>query len=288
MSDRTIAAHAGFRPRVGRRKAGNALFRGSVLALGLLAVAPFFIVMYHVVVNGAAAINWDFLSQLPKPVGESGGGMINSIVGTLLIIALSVILSVPFGILSGIYLSENKRGALSSTTRLLVNVLQSVPSIVIGIVMYSWVVVPVRSFSALAGGIALALMMLPIVIKSTEEVLNLVPGGLKEGSLALGVPYHITMLRMIVPSSLGGILSGVMLAIARVAGETAPLLFTAFGNPYLNVNILKPVDAIPLMIYNYAKSPYESWLKMAWGASLVLIAIIFLLNIAVRSRRERI
>lgn len=288
MSDGTITASTGFRPRIRRRKAGNALFRGGVLALGLLAIAPFFIVMYHVVVNGAAAINWDFLSQLPRPVGESGGGMVNSIVGTLLIIALSVILSVPFGILSGIYLSENKRGKLGAATRLLVNVLQSVPSIVVGIVMYSWVVVPVRSFSALAGGIALALMMLPIVIKSTEEVLNLVPGGLKEGALALGVPYHITMLGMIVPSSLGGILSGVMLAVARIAGETAPLLFTAFGNPYLNVNILKPVDAIPLMIYNYAKSPYESWLKMAWGASLVLIVIIFLLNIAVRSRRERL
>ncbi len=288
VTETTLPADTMFRPRTAGRKAGNAFFRGLVLVLGLLAVAPFFVIMYHVVVNGAGAINWAFLTQLPRPVGETGGGMVNSIIGTLLIIALSVLLSVPFGILAGVYLSENKRGKLSSATRLLVNVLQSVPSIVIGIVMYSWIVVPIRSFTALAGGIALAVMMLPIVIKSSEEVLNLVPSGLKEGALALGVPYHTTVLRMILPSSLGGILSGVMLAVARIAGETAPLLFTAFGNPYLNVNVLKPVDAIPLMIYNYAKSPYESWLKMAWGASLVLIVIIFLLNIAVRSRRERL
>jgi phosphate transport system permease protein len=288
MSESTVTIGAMYNPRARRRNAGNFAFKGLVLALGFLAIAPFFVVIFHVVVKGAGAINLAFLTQLPKPVGESGGGMINSITGSLIIIALSVLLSVPFGILAGVYLSENKRSGLSSTTRLLVNVLQSVPSIVIGIVMYTWIVVPVRSFSAFAGGIALAVMMLPIVIKSTEEVLNLVPAGLKEGALALGAPYHTTILRMILPSSLGGIMSGVMLAVARVAGETAPLLFTAFGNPYMNFNILKPVDAIPLMIYNYAKSPYESWLQMAWGASLVLIVIIFLMNLAVRSRRESV
>lgn len=288
MTQAAFEIGALYNPRARRRRVGNALFRGTIVTLGLLAIAPFFVVIYHIVVKGASAINWAFITQLPKPVGESGGGMVNSIVGTLIIILLSVILSVPFGIFTGVFLSENKRTRLSSTTRLLVNVLQSVPSIVIGIVMYSWIVVPVRSFSALAGGIALAVMMLPIVVKSTEEVLNLVPSGLKEGALALGVPYHLTILRMILPASLGGILSGVMLAVARIAGETAPLLFTAFGNPYLNLDILKPVDAIPLMIYNYAKSPYESWLQMAWGASLVLIIMIFLMNLAVRSRLERV
>ena len=288
MNGELAEPRAMFNPGSGRRRAGNSLFRGAIIALGLLAILPFFVVIYHIIVKGAAAISWAFLTQLPKPVGESGGGMINSIVGTLLLILLSVVLSVPFGVMTGVFISENKRTRLSSVTRLLINVLQSVPSIVVGIVMYTWIVVPVRSFSALAGGIALALMMLPIVVKSTEEVLNLVPAGLKEGALALGVPYHTTILRMILPASLGGILSGVMLAVARVAGETAPLLFTAFGNPYLNANILKPVDAIPLMIYNYAKSPYASWLQMAWGASLVLIVIIFLMNIAVRSRRDTI
>lgn len=269
------------------RKGKEMVFESGIHILGIAAIIPFFIILFHVIANGISAINWDFLTKLPKPVGETGGGMLNSITGTLMIIALSVLLSVPFGILTGVFLSENKSGKLSFVTRLLINVLQSVPSIVIGIVMYTWVVVPFGGFSAISGGIALGVMMLPIVVKSTEEVINLTPEGLKEGALALGVPYWVTIVRMVVPASLGGIISGVMLAIARIAGETAPLLFTAFGNPFLNSNIFKPVDAIPLMIYNYAKSPYDSWLSMAWGASFVLIVMIFLLNIVVRLQKKR-
>ncbi len=269
-----------------RRRAKDAAFRIVVISLGILAIVPFFIVIFHVARQGISAIDWNFLTRLPKPVGEPGGGIINAIVGTIIIIALSTLFSVPLGVLVGIYLSENKRSQLGNVTRLATNVLQSVPSIVIGIVLYAWIVKQVRGYSAIAGGVALAIMMLPVVIKNTEEVLNLAPEGIKEGSLALGVPYHITMLRMVVPSCLGGILSGVLLAIARVAGETAPLLFTAFGNPFFNVNIFKPMDAIPLIIYNYAKSPYQEWIKMAWGASFVLIVMIFLLNIAVRLRKD--
>jgi phosphate transport system permease protein len=275
-----------YAPHIARRRTSDAVFRTLVIVLGVLAVAPFFVIIFHVARQGISAIDWNFLTRLPKPVGEAGGGILNAIVGTLIIIALSTLFSVPLGVMVGIYLSENKRTRLGYYTRLGANVLQSVPSIVVGIVMYAWLVRPVRGYSAIAGGVALAVMMLPIVVKNTEEVLNLVPEGIKEGALALGVPYHITMLRMLVPSSLGGILSGVLLAIARVAGETAPLLFTAFGNPFFNANILKPMDAIPLIIYNYAKSPYQEWIRMAWGASFVLIVMIFVLNLAVRLRRN--
>ncbi len=275
-----------YAPHIGRRRTADAVFRTLVMTLGILAVAPFFIVIFHVARQGISAIDWRFLTRLPKPVGEAGGGIVNAIVGTVVIIGLATLFSVPLGVMAGIYLSESKRTRLGHSTRLGANVLQSVPSIVIGIVMYTWLVRPVRGYSAIAGGVALAVMMLPVVVKNTEEVLNLVPEGIKEGSLALGVPYHLTMLRMIVPSSFGGIMSGVLLAVARVAGETAPLLFTAFGNPFFNVNIFKPMDAIPLIIYNYAKSPYQEWIRMAWGASFVLIVMIFVLNLAVRLRRS--
>ena len=251
------------------------------------AVAPLFVVVYHVVQEGIGVIDWGFVTRLPKPVGEAGGGIVNSIVGTTIIVVLAALFSVPVGMVAGIYLSENKNTRLGHLTRLAANVLQSVPSIVIGIVMYAWLVKPVRSYSAIAGGLALAVMMLPVVVKNTEEVLNLVPEGIKAGSLALGVPYHTTMLRLVVPSALGGIMNGVLLAVARVAGETAPLLFTAFGNPFFTVNILQPMDAIPLIIYNYAKSPYQEWIRMAWGASFVLIVMIFVLNLAVRLRKRR-
>jgi phosphate transport system permease protein len=284
---RPTTAARSYTPQVARRLMTDSIFRILVVSFGVLAVLPFFIVVYHVVKHGIAAIDWNFLTRLPKPVGEAGGGIANSIIGTLIIIALATLFSVPLGMLAGIYLSENKRSQLGHLTRLGVNVLQSVPSIVIGIVMYAWLVKPVRSYSAIAGGVALAVMMLPIVVKNTEEVLNLVPEGIKEGSLALGVPYHRTMLRLVVPSCLGGIMNGVLLAVARVAGETAPLLFTAFGNPFFNVNILKPMDAVPLIIYNYAKSPYQEWIRMAWGASFVLIVMIFLANLAIRLRRRR-
>jgi phosphate transport system permease protein len=276
-----------YAPHIARRRTSDAVFRTLVIVLGVLAVAPFFVIIFHVARQGISAIDWNFLTRLPKPVGEAGGGILNAIVGTLIIIALSTLFSVPLGVMVGIYLSENKRTRLGYYTRLGANVMQSVPSIVIGIVMYAWLVRPVRGYSAIAGGVALAVMMLPIVVKNTEEVLNLVPEGIKEGALALGVPYHIAILRMLVPSSLGGILSGVLLAIARVAGETAPLLFTAFGNPFFNVNVFKPMDAIPLIIYNYAKSPYQEWIRMAWGASFVLIVMVFLLNLAVRLRRTQ-
>jgi phosphate transport system permease protein len=197
------------------------------------------------------------------------------------------VIAIPIGILAGIYLSENTSGRLAYWARLSVDVLQGVPSIVIGIVVYFWVVKPIGTFSALSGSVALAIMMLPILIRSTEETLKMIPFSLKEAGLALGLPYHKVILKVIVPCGISGILSGIMLSIARIAGETAPLLFTAFGNPYLNTNLAKPMQSLPLMIYNYATSPYDEWHDMAWGAALILLFTVLLLNIITKLTTRR-
>jgi phosphate transport system permease protein len=208
-----------------------------------------------------------------------GGGISNAIIGTFMLIGIATAFSVPLGIFAGIFLSENRKGRLASLTRLCVETLQGIPSIVIGIIAYIWLVVSVGSFSALSGGVALGLMMLPVIITATEETLKLIPESLREASLALGVSYPRTILKVIVPAGLSGIVTGVLLSIARVAGETAPLLFTAFGSPFMNLNILKPVNSLPLMIFNYATSPYPEWHVFAWGASFVLIVLVSGLNL---------
>jgi phosphate transport system permease protein len=195
-----------------------------------------------------------------------------------MIVAVAALIAVPIGILCGIYLSENRNSKLAYWSRLAVDVMQGTPSIVIGIVIYFWIVKPSGTFSAISGSLALALLMLPIVIRSTEETLKLLPSSLKEAGLALGLPYHKVILRIIVPCGTSGIMSGVMLSLARVTGETAPLLFTAFGNPYLTANVLKPMQSLPLLIFNYATSPYEEWHDLAWGASLILLLWVLLLN----------
>ncbi len=258
------------------------LFSVAVFVPGVLVVVPFLLVLYRVVKNGVQVINWSFLLSLPKPVGEAGGGILNAVLGTVMVILIAGIISVPIGVSAGVYLAENRRSRLAGITRLCANLLQSVPSIVIGIVMYAWLVVPLRGFSGFAGGIALAIMMVPVIVKQTEESVLLVPGTLKEASLGLGAHYSTTVLGIVLPTSMSGILSGITLAGARVAGETAPLLFTAFGNPFYNFNIFKPVSAVPLVIYTYATSPYPQWTRMAWGASLVLIVVVLALNVVVR------
>ncbi|HUX22309.1 MAG TPA: phosphate ABC transporter permease PstA [Spirochaetia bacterium] len=277
MADRSVRA----------RLRKDKLFRYVIVVPGVLVILPFFIILYHVLVEGVRSINWAFLFQIPKPVGETGGGILNGILGTLEVILIATVFAVPIGIGGGIYMSERGNHRLASLAKTAVNILQGVPSIVIGIVIYAWIVVPFRSFSALSGGIALAIMMLPVIVKSAEETINLVPSTLKEASLALGAPYYKTVFRVILPAGLSGILSGVMLAVARVAGETAPLLFTAFGNPYLNFDPLRPTASIPLIIYDYAKSPYQDWIHKAWGASLILILMVLALNLAVRLRPNR-
>ncbi len=256
----------------------NRLFLAIVVILSFMSIVPLLLILYYIVKNGIAVINWDFLTQLPKPMGEEGGGIINAIVGTLMLILIASGLSVPIGISTGIFLNEHREGRIPEMVRMSVEVIMGIPSIIIGIVVYTWIVIPLGSFSALAGGIGLAVMMLPVIIKSTEETLKLIPNDLREASLALGVPYYKTILKVIVPAGMSGIVTGILLGVARVGGETAPLLFTAFGNPFMNYNILKPVDSLPLLIFTYATSPYKEWHALAWGASFVLVVFVLAMN----------
>ena len=269
--------------RVGKSKVIQALI---VLFAFLITVPLLFIILY-IFKEGVTKINWDFLTKIPKPVGESGGGIVNALIGSVIIVATATVIAVPLGIMCGIFLSENQNSRLSYWSRLSVDVLQGVPSIVTGIVVYFWVVKPIGTFSAVSGSIALAIMMLPILIRSTEETLKLIPFSLKEAGFALGLPYHRVILKVIVPCGVSGILSGVMLSIARIAGETAPLLFTAFGNPFLSTNPAKPMQSLPLMIFNYATSPYDEWHDMAWGAALILLFTVLFLNIITKLTTKR-
>ena len=263
------------------------LFKAGVIVVSFLSIVPLLLILFYIIKNGLSSFTWDFLIEIPKPVGEKGGGISNAIVGSFLLVIIAGIPSIPLGIASGVYLSEHKQSKLAYWGRLAVEVLHGTPSIVIGIIAYLWVVVPMGGFSALSGGIGLGIMMLPMVIKTTEETLNLIPESLKEGALALGVPYYRTMLRVILPAGLSGIVTGVLLGMARIAGETAPLLFTAFGNAFMNWNVIKPVNALPLLIYNYATSPYPEWHRLAWGASCILVGFVLSLNLFVRILTRR-
>jgi phosphate transport system permease protein len=242
-------------------------------------VIPLLFILGFILKAGITKINWHFLVSIPKPVGESGGGIVNALVGSILIILCASVIAIPIGVMAGIYLSENGKSRLAYWSRLCVDILQGVPSIVIGIIAYFWLVKPLGGFSALSGSVALAIMMLPIVIRSTEETLKLLPSSLQEAAFALGMPFHRVMFKVVVPVGISGILSGVMLAIARITGETAPLLFTAFGNPYLSFNITKPMQSLPHLIFDYATSPYDDWKNLAWGASVILLLWVLLLNI---------
>src|SRR6266487_59215 len=275
--------NAGVKYRVFKSKVIQAI----IIFLAFVITLPLLFIILYIFKQGITKINWSFLTSIPKPVGETGGGIVNALIGSLLIVLTASIIAIPRGIVCGIYLSENKTNRLSYWSRLSVDVLQGVPSIVIGIVVYFWVVKPMGTFSAFSGSIALAIMMLPIMVRSTEETLKLIPSSLKEAGFALGLPYHKVIMRIIVPSGLSGIISGVILSVARIAGETAPLLFTAFGNPYLNTNITKPMQSLPLLIFNYATSPYDDWHNLAWGAALILLFTVLLLNVITKLTTKR-
>ena len=266
-------------PAIKFRIAKSKAFQGLSMFLAAACVVPLIAILLYIIKAGASKINWNFLTNVPKPVGEIGGGIANALLGSMIIIFIASLIAIPVGILCGIYLSENKNSKLAYWSRLSVDVLQGVPSIVIGIVAYFWLVKPLGGFSAVSGSIALAIMMLPIVVRSTEETLKLLPDTIREAGFALGMPFHRVILKIIVPCGMGGILSGVMLSVARIAGETAPLLFTAFGNPYLSTDIRKPMQSLPLLIFNYATSPYNDWHDLAWGASMILLVWVLLLNI---------
>ncbi|MES2112639.1 MAG: phosphate ABC transporter permease PstA [Bacteroidota bacterium] len=264
------------------RNTKSTLFKGLIVFLAFLITIPLIIVLLYIIKQGVMQVNWHFLTHVPAPVGEPGGGIANALVGSIIMVGIAAVIAIPVGILSGIYLSENPSTKLAYYSGLCVDILQGVPSIVIGIVVYLWVVKPAGTFSAIAGSVALAIMMLPIVIRSTEQTLRLLPPSLKEAALSLGVPYHRVIIKVIVPCGFSGILSGIMLSVARIIGETAPLLFTALGNSFLSYSLKKPMESLPHLIYTYATSPYDDWHNLAWGASFILLMFVLILNITTK------
>jgi phosphate transport system permease protein len=265
-----------------RRRLTDHVMTGLAIFTVVLVLAPLFAIFGYLVYRGASSLNWAFFTQIPKPVGETGGGMANAIVGSVLILAIASIIGVPFGVGAGIYLAEFGRNRLGGLIRFTADVLNGVPSIVIGIVAYAIVVLYQKHFSALAGGVALAIMMVPTISRTTEEMLLLVPQSLREAAYGLGVPRWRTTLSVTLRTATSGVITGIMLAFARVAGETAPLLFTAFGNQYWNLQPSQPTAALPLQIFIYAISPYDEWHREAWAAALVLIILIVSSVAAVR------
>ncbi len=264
------------------RKFINALMCGVLFVAALAALIPLFSVFGYVFSKGIGAINLDFFTQLPKPVGETGGGMANAVVGTLTLIGLACCLGVPWGMSIGIYLSEYGRGKLASFARFAVDLLASTPSIIIGMFVYVLIVMPMKHFSALSGGVALGILMVPTVARNTEEILKLVPVHIREAGLALGLPRWKVILMIVVRGSMSAIATGIILSLARVAGETAPLLFTSFNNQFWGRGLDQPMAALPVQIYTYAISPFEDWHQKAWAGALVLVFLVFLVNLTTR------
>jgi phosphate transport system permease protein len=269
-------------PRIGTRNTKSLLFKGVIVFFAFLITVPLIIVLLYIIKQGVTQVNWHFLTHVPAPVGEPGGGIINALAGSFMMVLMAAVVAIPVGMMAGIYLSENPGTKLAYYSGLCVDILQGVPSIVVGIVIYFWLVKPLGTFSAISGSAALAIMMLPIVIRSTEQTLMLLPASLKEAALSLGVPYHRVILKVIVPCGFAGILSGITLSVARVIGETAPLLFTAFGNPFLSFSVKKPMESLPHLIFTYATSPYDDWHNLAWGASFILLVFVLTLNIVTK------
>ena len=271
------------RPGYLRRRLLSGVMIGLMGLAMLIATCLLLAVLGYVLLQGGGALTPDFLLHTPRPVGEPGGGMANAIVGTLVLVALAGLVGLPVGIATGIFLAEYGRsGRLGTLVRFTIDVLTGIPSITLGLFAYSLVVLPMRSFSALAGGAALAILMLPTVARATEEMLRLVPDSLREAGLALGIPRWKTTIRLILPTALGGILTGALLAIARAAGETAPLLFTAFGNRSWSWDLGRPIAALPLQIFAYAISPYDDWHRQAWAGALVLVGLVLALSVGAR------
>jgi phosphate transport system permease protein len=245
-------------------------------------VSVLFLILGYLIYNGGKSLNWAFFTQLPRPVGETGGGMANAIVGSLKLLLLAAVMGLPVGLMAGIYLAEFGGRTFGFLVRYTTDLLNGVPSIVMGIFAYSLVVIPMRHFSTLAGGVALGIMVIPITLRSTEEFLRSVPGSLREGAMALGASKWRTIATVVLPAARAGIVTGMLLALARVAGETAPLLFTAFGNQFWSPGWNQPIASLPVMIYTYAIAPYEDWHRQAWAAGLVLLGMVLLANIGTR------
>ena len=270
------------------RKAISALFVGACGLAVVLALIPLAFVLFFVLSQGIQSLNLDFFLNNPRPVGETGGGMANAIVGTLMLTGLAAAMAVPIGILSGVYLSEYRGSRFASAVRFAADTLNGVPSIVIGVFAYAVVVLPLGHFSTLAGGFALGVMMIPIIARTTEELLLLVPSTLREGALALGATRGRAVFSVIVPAALPGIITGVVLALARIAGETAPLLFTSFNNAFFSTSLTQPISSITVQVFTYAISPYEDWHRQAWAGALVLVAIVLICSMAARIAAARV
>jgi phosphate transport system permease protein len=264
------------------RKFKSALASTTAFVSAVLVITPLGLVFFHLVVNGASSLNWNFLTKLPAPVGAVGGGMVNAIVGSLELLALAGAIGIPVGVLGGVYLAEYGSARINSVLRFLADVLNGVPSITWGVVVYGLVVLRFKGFSAYAGGLALGLIMIPLILRTTEEVILLVPNGYREAALALGVGRWKTIVHIVMKTASKGIITGILLALARVGGETAPLLFTAFGNRFWNHGLSQPIAALPLQIFTYAISPYDDWHRQAWAGALVLVTGVFCVNILVR------
>ncbi len=281
MSVAALAAGKSAR-RIARRKVTNRVMLALCGAAALLAVTPLIWIVGYVIIQGAPAINLDFLTALPTPVGIEGGGIANAIVGSFMVVGLGVVMAAPLGLLGGMYAAARPDSRLGVAIRFATDTLAGVPSIVMGIFAYTIVVLPQGHFSAFAGAVVLAFIMLPILVRTTEEMLKLVPSTLREGSLALGAPEWRTSVRVLVPAAINGIVTGVMLAIARAAGEAAPMLFTAFGNPFMSTDLNQSVATLPHTVFTYAISPYPDWRAKAWATALVLIVLVLTLNVAAR------
>jgi phosphate transport system permease protein len=264
------------------RKIKSALASAISFVSAVLVIAPLALIFFHLIRNGASSVNWAFFTELPKPVGVAGGGMANAIVGSFELLGFASLIGIPIGVLGGVYLAEYGTTPGNWALRFIADVLNGVPSITWGVVVYGLAVLPFKGFSAFAGALALGLMMIPLIMRTTEEVVLLVPNGYREAALALGIARWKTIVHIVMKTASKGIITGILLALARVAGETAPLLFTAFGNRFWNHDPTQPIAAVPLQIFSYAISPYEDWHRQAWAGALVLLTAIFLINVAVR------
>ena len=273
---------------VRRRKITSSIFVAFCALSVLLALVPLAFVLFFVVSQGIQSLNVAFFTHMPAPVGEPGGGMANAIVGTLILVTLGALFAIPIGIISGVYMSEYAGTRFASLVRFAADTLNGVPSIVIGVFVYGIAVLPFKQFSAFAGGLALGVMMIPIIARTTEELLLLVPGTMREGALALGATHARAVFTVVVPAALPGIITGLVLALARIAGETAPLLFTSLNNKFFTTKLTQPIASLTVQVFAYANSPYQDWHRQAWAGALVLVVMILLINILVRVlTRER-
>jgi phosphate transport system permease protein len=285
MTGAATTGHALARPRargLARRRGTSIVMIGLTCLAAALAIVPLIAILAYLLEQGAGALSLDFFTNMPKPVGDGGGGMANAIVGTLLLIAIASAVGLPVGIGAGLYLAERRGTRLANLVRFLADVLNGLPSIVMGIFAWQFLVRPFGHFSALAGGAAIGAMMIPLVTRTTEEMVRTVPQALREAALALGYPRWRTSLQIVLRTALGGIVTGVLVAVARVAGETAPLLFTAFGNQFWSTRVTQPIAALPLQVFTYAISPYDEWHAQAWAGALVLIALVLVISVIAR------